>query len=206
MNLVARGDLEGAHDNLARALEAFPHHSDLLVAYSRTNIAMAAVSPGCRSASSDAERCVSRNVWLENLRDQLRRLAAGRAGATIDDGNRGAAAISLTPTLQWDSDWDSDQQLSGSDQQLRYTYVQQAINAARLATSVDPMNPSNWENVSAVYAALIGWGRNADKFAILAAREAAHLSPGRPESHRFLAEVYSRARRAADADQELTGP
>ena len=74
--------------------------------------------------------------------------------------------------------------------QTVYTLVQQSINAARQATTVSPQNPINWENLASIYRALIGFGQNADSFALLAQQQAAQLNPTNPQEYIALGGIY----------------
>ena len=70
------------------------------------------------------------------------------------------------------------------------TLVQQSINAARSATTVSKNNALNWQNLSSVYRALIGFGQNADSFAILAAQQSIQLDPTNPQEYINLGGIY----------------
>lgn len=79
---------------------------------------------------------------------------------------------------------------SAQTQQTIYTLVQQSINAARQATTVSPQNTLDWQNLSAVYRNLIGFGQNADSFAILAEQQATQLDPANPQNYITLGGIY----------------
>src|SRR4029079_18949613 len=71
-----------------------------------------------------------------------------------------------------------------------YTLVQQSINGARQATTVSPNNSINWQNLSTIYRSLIGFGQNAESFAILAARQAVNLDSTNPQEYINLGGIY----------------
>ena len=79
---------------------------------------------------------------------------------------------------------------SAQTQQTIYTLVQQSINAARQATTISPQNTIDWQNLSAIYRSLIGFGQNADSFAILAQQQAIQLDPANPQNYITLGGIY----------------
>jgi len=79
---------------------------------------------------------------------------------------------------------------SAQTQQTIYTLVQQSINAARQATTLSPQNPLDWQNLSVIYRSLIGFGQNADSFAILAQQQAIQLDPINPQGYITLGGIY----------------
>lgn len=87
-----------------------------------------------------------------------------------------------------------NQQRSGkADQQTQQnivTLIQQAINGARSATTIAPLTTFNWNNLSSIYRALIGFGQNADKFTILTSQQAIALDPNNPQQYVELGGVY----------------
>lgn len=90
---------------------------------------------------------------------------------------------------------------SAQTTQTIYTLVQQSINAARTATTLSPRNTINWQNLSGIYRTLIGFGQNADSFAILAQTEALKLDPSNPQEYIALGGIYYQLR-AFDKAQE----
>ena len=74
--------------------------------------------------------------------------------------------------------------------QTIYTLIQQSINAARQATTIAPQSAINWQNLANVYRSLIGFGQNADSFAILSAQQAAALDPNNPQEYINLGGIY----------------
>ncbi len=79
---------------------------------------------------------------------------------------------------------------SAQTTQTIYTLVQQSINSARTATSISRNNTTNWQNLSSIYRALIGFGQSADSFAILAAQQAISLDPTNPQEYINLGGIY----------------
>ena len=69
---------------------------------------------------------------------------------------------------------------SAQTQQTIYQLIQQSINSGREATTVSPQTSANWQNLSSIYRGLIGFGQNADSFAILANQRAVVLDPNNP--------------------------
>ena len=83
---------------------------------------------------------------------------------------------------------------SAQTTQTIYTLVQQSINAGRTATTLAPQNAINWQNLSSIYRSLIGFGQNADSFAILAAQQAVKLDPANPQEYIALGGIYYQLR------------
>jgi tetratricopeptide (TPR) repeat protein len=87
--------------------------------------------------------------------------------------------------------------------QTIYTLVQQSINAARQATTISPKNALNWQNLSSIYRSLIGFGQNADSFAILAAQQAVQLDPSNPQAYITLGGIYYQLKSWENAKQQF---
>lgn len=79
---------------------------------------------------------------------------------------------------------------SAQTQQTIYTLIQQAINSARTATTLSPNTSANWQNLSGIYRSLIGFGKNADQFAVLAMQQAVALDPTNPQEYLNLGGLY----------------
>ena len=79
---------------------------------------------------------------------------------------------------------------SAETQQTIYTLVQQSINSGRQATTLSSQNPLNWQNLANIYRSLIGFGQNADSFAILAQQQAIQLDPVNPQGYITLGGIY----------------
>lgn len=75
-------------------------------------------------------------------------------------------------------------------QQSIVTLIQQSINAARVAATVAPQTYLNWQNLSSVYRGLIGFGQNAENFAIATAQQAINLDPNNPQEYITLGGIY----------------
>jgi Flp pilus assembly protein TadD len=80
--------------------------------------------------------------------------------------------------------------VSAQTQQTIYTLVQQSITSARQATTLSPQNPLDWQNLASIYRSLIGFGQNADQFAILAQQQATQLDPSNPQEYISLGGIY----------------
>ena len=79
---------------------------------------------------------------------------------------------------------------SAQTTQTVYTLIQQSINAARQSTTISPQTAVDWQNLSTIYRSLIGFGQNADSFAILAAQQAVNLDPNNPQEYINLGGIY----------------
>ena len=87
--------------------------------------------------------------------------------------------------------------------QTIYTLVQQSINAGRQATTLGPSNTLNWQNLASIYRALIGFGQNADSFAVLAEQQAVTLDPTNPQSFIALGGIYYQLKAWDNAQQQF---
>lgn len=90
---------------------------------------------------------------------------------------------------------------SAQTTQTIYTLVQQSINAARQATTLSPKNAINWQNLASIYRSLIGFGQNAESFAIVAQQQAVQLDPSNPQEYISLGGIYYQLK-AFDRAQE----
>lgn len=79
---------------------------------------------------------------------------------------------------------------SAQTTQTIYTLVQQSINAGRQATTIGALNSINWQNLSSIYRSLVGFGQNAESFAVLAGQEAIKLDPSNPQQYIALGGIY----------------
>jgi len=75
-------------------------------------------------------------------------------------------------------------------QQNIITLIQQSIDAARTAVTIAPQTYFNWKNLSSVYAKLVGFGQNAESFAIVTAQQSINLDPNNPQEYIDLGSVY----------------
>lgn len=71
-----------------------------------------------------------------------------------------------------------------------YQLIQQSINSGRNAVSVSPQTALNWQNLSSIYRALIGFGQNADQFSLLANQQAIVLDPNNPQEYISYGGIY----------------
>jgi tetratricopeptide (TPR) repeat protein len=71
-----------------------------------------------------------------------------------------------------------------------YQLIQQAINSGRNATSISPQSSVDWQNLSSIYRALIGFGQNADQFSVLANQQSIVLDPNNPQEYIALGGIY----------------
>jgi Flp pilus assembly protein TadD len=92
---------------------------------------------------------------------------------------------------------------SAQTQQTIYTLVQQSINAGRQATTLSPQSSIDWQNLSSIYRSLIGFGQNADSFAILAAQQAIQLDPVNPQNYIALGGIYYQLGQWDNAQQQF---
>lgn len=83
-----------------------------------------------------------------------------------------------------------DSSPSAKTQQTILTLTQQSINAGRQATLNSPQTAANWINLASIYRALIGFGQNAEAFAIASAQQAVRLDPNNPNEYIDLGGIY----------------
>ena len=79
---------------------------------------------------------------------------------------------------------------SAQVQQNITTLIQQAINSARGAATIAPQTSLNWQNLSSIYRGLIGFGQNAESFAIATAQQSINLDPNNPQQYISLGGIY----------------
>lgn len=79
---------------------------------------------------------------------------------------------------------------SAAVQQNITTLIQQSINSARQATTIAPQSYTNWQNLSSIYRGLIGFGQNAESFAIRTAQQSINLDPNNPQQYISLGGIY----------------
>lgn len=68
--------------------------------------------------------------------------------------------------------------------------IQQAINAGRNAATIAPQTAVNWQNLSTIYRNLIGFGQNADNFAIVTQQQSVLLDPNNPQQYLTMGGIY----------------
>ena len=83
-----------------------------------------------------------------------------------------------------------DSSPSAKTQTQIYTLIQQSINAGRVATSIAPHTSINWQNLSSIYRSLIGFGQNAESFAIATQQQSLLLDPNNPQQYIVLGSIY----------------
>lgn len=83
------------------------------------------------------------------------------------------------------------------------TLIQQAITAGRSAVTVSPQSASNWNNLSSIYRALIGFGQNADQFAVITNQQAIALDPNNPQQYISLGGIYYQIQQWDEASRQF---
>lgn len=83
-----------------------------------------------------------------------------------------------------------DKQPSKEIQQTIYNLIQNSINSARSAVTISPANTINWQTLSSTYRNLIGFGQNAENFAIVSSQQAVLLDPNNPQEYINLGGIY----------------
>lgn len=68
--------------------------------------------------------------------------------------------------------------------------IQESIATGRAATELAPVTAANWQNLSSVYRGLIGFGQNAEQFAIATQQQAIALNPNDPQGYINLGGIY----------------
>jgi len=89
------------------------------------------------------------------------------------------------------------------NQQNIIQLIQQSINSGRNATMISPITSFNWSNLSSIYRSLIGFGENADKFAILTNQQAIALDPNNPQQYIDLGGIYYQLKMYDDAIRQF---
>lgn len=80
--------------------------------------------------------------------------------------------------------------LSDADKQTLTQLVQQAVQEAKAAVSLNPRSSGNWENLGDIYNNIISFAQDADTFAIQAYSQAIYLNPINPNLRIKLGGVY----------------
>lgn len=88
-------------------------------------------------------------------------------------------------------------------QQTITTLIQQSINSARTATTISPLNTGNWQNLSSIYRSLIGFGENAEQFAIATSQQATALDPNNPQQYVNLGGIYYQLQQWDNAQRQF---
>lgn len=92
---------------------------------------------------------------------------------------------------------------SAETQQQIVTLIQQSINAGRTAVTLSPQTASNWNNLSAIYRSLIGFGQNAEQFSLLTAQQAVALDPSNPRQYINLGGIYYQLQQWDEAQRQF---
>lgn len=79
---------------------------------------------------------------------------------------------------------------SAKDQQTIFTLVQQSISNANTAVNLSPKNFLNLDNRATIYRNLIGFGQNAENFAITSLQQEIALNPVNPQLYLSLGGIY----------------
>ncbi len=79
---------------------------------------------------------------------------------------------------------------SAEVQQQIVGLIQQAINYGRNSVSVAPQSALDWNALSGTYRSLIGFGQDADQFAVLTNQQAIALDPNNPQQYISLGGIY----------------
>jgi len=79
---------------------------------------------------------------------------------------------------------------SAEAQQQIVGLIQQSINYGRNAVSVSPQSALNWNSLSGTYRSLIGFGQNAEQFAVTTNQQAIALDPSNPQQYISLGGIY----------------
>lgn len=92
---------------------------------------------------------------------------------------------------------------SAQVQQTVYTLINQSLNSAKLATSLSPQTALNWQNLSSIYRSLIGFGQNAEAFAIVSQQQAVLLDPNNPQQYLNLGGIYYQLKQYDNAQRQF---
>lgn len=95
------------------------------------------------------------------------------------------------------------QQPNQEVQQNILTLIQQSINSGRTAVNISPMTSLNWNNLSGVYRSLIGFGENAEQFAVLTNQQAIALDPNNPQQYINLGGIYYQMQNWDEAQRQF---
>lgn len=70
------------------------------------------------------------------------------------------------------------------------TLIQKSIDAGNKTTDISPQTSFNWQTLSSIYRALIGFGQNAHEYAIKTQEQAIILNPNNPQGYIALGGIY----------------
>jgi tetratricopeptide (TPR) repeat protein len=102
----------------------------------------------------------------------------------------------------------ASQQSAGSTpsqdvQQSITKLIQQSIDSARNAATLSPQTALNWQNLSSVYRALIGFGQNAEAFALASAQQSINLDPNNPQEYITMGGIYYQLQQWDNAERQF---
>lgn len=84
-----------------------------------------------------------------------------------------------------------------------YQLIQNSINYGRQATTISPQNTANWQNLASIYRSLIGFGQNADSFAVVATQQSVLLDPNNPQQYINYGGIFYQLGRWDDAIRQF---
>lgn len=84
----------------------------------------------------------------------------------------------------------SKEDISDTDKSNVATLIQQSIREAKAGVTLDPRNPSTWQNLANIYRQLINLAADSDKWAIASYNRAIQLDPLNPQLRLDLGGVY----------------
>lgn len=93
---------------------------------------------------------------------------------------------------------------SAQVQQTILTLTQQAITSARNAVGFAPQNVANWQNLASIYRSLIGFGKDAENFAIATSQQAIMLDPNNPQQYLNLGGLYYQLGQYENAQRQFS--
>lgn len=96
-----------------------------------------------------------------------------------------------------------DPSIKESNLKIVYSLIQKSITSAKKATSISPQTALNWQNLSSIYRSLIGFGQNADGFAIASQKQAIILDPNNPKSYLNLGGIYYQLNQLDNAQKQF---
>lgn len=111
--------------------------------------------------------------------------------------------IALANSLASSQAQNKDASPSAQLQQNISTLIQQSINEGRAAVTISPLTSFNWNNLSSIYRALIGFGQNADQFALGMAQQAVALDPNNPQQYLDLGGLYFQLKQYDEAIRQF---
>jgi tetratricopeptide (TPR) repeat protein len=102
-----------------------------------------------------------------------------------------AMAVSLTDTINKRQESSISAQTQ-NDRQLVSQLIQQSIQDAKLALTVNPRNVLAWENIARIYGQLVGAAQGADTWSVSAYNQVIQMDPTNPSTRLELGALYIR--------------